>query len=104
MSAAKHTPGPWKAVRNASFWEVVTPLPGQTLDQANEYSPSLAYVWGEGEEQAEANARLIAAAPELLEALKEIVGFWDSIVPGECVNDMHVKARAAIAKATGETV
>lgn len=68
--STQHTPGPWKAVRNASFWEVVTPPPGQTLDQANEYSPSLAYVWGEGEEQAEANARLIAAVPDLLEALK----------------------------------
>lgn len=67
--STQHTPGPWKAVRNASFWEVVTPSPGQTLDQADQYSPSIAYVWGQGEEQAEANSRLIAAAPTILQEL-----------------------------------
>jgi len=95
MSAAKHAHGPWKAVRNASFWEVVTPLPGQTLDQANEYSPSLAYVWGEGEEQAEANARLIAAAPDLLEAPVHLTQVLKAA--GYGTN----KADAAIAKAGG---
>jgi hypothetical protein len=49
------------------------------------------------------DARLIAAAPDLLEALKDIVGFWDSIVPTDAVNQMHINARAAIAKATGES-
>ena len=43
---------------------------------------------------------IIAAAPELLQALKEIVGFWDAHVPTVLVNEMHAKARAAIAKAT----
>jgi hypothetical protein len=96
MSAAQHVSGPWKAVRNASFWEVVTPLPGQTLDQANEYSPSLAYVWGEGEEQAEANARLIAAAPDLLEALQHLM-----VAHGEQLDYAFQQAQEAIAKATG---
>jgi hypothetical protein len=100
MSAAQHTPGPWKAVRNASFWEVVTPLLGQTLDQANEYSPSLAYVWGEGEEQAEANARLIAAAPDLLEALRTARDHidMDALEISHCKDAERI--RAAIAKAT----
>jgi hypothetical protein len=44
-------------------------------------------------EQAEANARLIAAAPDLLEALKNVIrgvpDTWDGVI----------KARAAIAKA-----
>lgn len=43
---------------------------------------------------------LIEQRDELLEALKEVVGYWDSIVPTDCVNDMHIKARAAIEKAT----
>jgi hypothetical protein len=98
--STQHTPGPWKAVRNASFWEVVTPPPGQTLDQANEYSPSLAYVWGEGEEQAEANARLIAEAPDLLEALRTARDHidMDALEISHCKDAERI--RAAIAKAT----
>lgn len=45
--------------------------------------------------------RLRDAAPDLLKALEEIVEFWDSIVPTDCINEMHVKARAAISKAKG---
>ena len=43
----------------------------------------------------EVNKRLIAAAPELLEALEALVGLWD--------DSTWDKARAAIAKARGET-
>ena len=50
-----------------------------------------------------ANVRLISAATDLLDSLREIVEYWNSIVPTDCVNDMHIKARAAIVKATGET-
>lgn len=50
----------------------------------------------------EANARLIAAAPELLEALEGFVSVYgvDDVPRWMQVRD---KARAAIAKATGET-
>ena len=50
-----------------------------------------------GEQQTLANARLIAAAPELLEALKVLVANG-----GIGSEDMFDDARAAIAKATGE--
>ncbi len=49
----------------------------------------------------EANARLIAAAPELLEALEEAV-FWDSHDEGDVPAVWLDKAKAAIAKARGE--
>jgi hypothetical protein len=43
-------------------------------------------------DEARANALLIAAAPELLEALEDLVNMWSAA--------NMVKARAAIAKAT----
>jgi hypothetical protein len=52
-------------------------------------------------EEFEANAQLIAAAPDLLEALTEIVKYWDSFGLSEKMLPLrHQKARAAIAKAT----
>lgn len=57
-------------------------------------------------ESTQANARLIAAAPDLLEALKALHGWckaeiehFDSTGPDEWIME---KALAAIAKATGE--
>jgi hypothetical protein len=46
----------------------------------------------------EANARLMAAAPDLLEALQAAVTATDVVTYGAALD----KARAAIAKATGE--
>lgn len=56
------------------------------------------------DDEAEANADLIAAAPELLEALREMVEIaeltmgWFPAPPG--ANGPLIQARAAIAKAT----
>jgi hypothetical protein len=47
-------------------------------------------------QESEANARLIASAPDLLEALIEVVAIADR------KTDAFDRARAAIAKATGE--
>jgi hypothetical protein len=46
----------------------------------------------------EANARLIAAAPDLLASLKELMPLWSSGIDEPWVQ----RARAAIAKAEGE--
>jgi hypothetical protein len=80
----KHTPGPWHA----------NIVPGQHLHT----------VAGECDhpwvcEASESNARLIAAAPAMLEALQMVInetnaGLWDCL-PIE-------KAKAAIRAATGE--
>jgi hypothetical protein len=50
------------------------------------------------EEQCRANALLIAAAPELLEALKECLNCEFAVTDKAAIS----KARAAIAKAIGE--
>lgn len=65
---------------------------------------------GGAREEDEANARLIAAAPELLAALKEIVAADDEAIrelakigldASHQISALTEKARAAIAKATG---
>jgi hypothetical protein len=102
---SKHTPGPWKTVaRNYPIadtgdydgcWEVLTGDPKKPIVQ----------IWGDSDED-EANARLIAAAPDLLEALKNIVNLWDHHASAHgdgTIFPLHVAARAAIAKAEGAT-
>lgn len=82
MSEQKHTSGPWEVAPGND-------VTGYPYFYINGMSRSVEL----GE--LVANARLIAAAPEMLEALKEIVHNWD----GE-PEDMAA-ANAAIAKATG---
>lgn len=96
MSA--HTPGPW-TILNAAH-------PGI---EAEEVATSVV-VWGDDEdeagvhgdtpEEAFANALLIAAAPDLLEALEAFVEADDKQQAHS--PETADRARAAIAKATGE--
>lgn len=51
-------------------------------------------------DNSEANARLIAAAPELLEALRQCEALMASH-PAFNISDARIAARAAIAKAEG---
>ena len=96
---ATHTPGPWEA-RKGAGWYVARPrYGGATLAVGMEAvtlvtSPSETQ-WNDDAES-EANARLIAAAPDLLEALENLIE-WEWKISGLIKN-----ARAAIAKARGE--
>jgi hypothetical protein len=97
MSAAKHTPGPW---RFALF----------------EHEPNEAFVqWQAGfaavhgsRAGREANAHLIAAAPDLLQALLNLVGTLCAADGSNMEADLDAidarvtDARAAIVKATGD--
>lgn len=101
---ATHTPGPWKvqrthktrrAIRSTQFGETcviaVVHSAGNDADCTDiEANPDDEVPW----DTADANARLIAAAPELLEALKGILRVADR------KTDEFDAARAAIAKAT----
>ncbi|WP_139384302.1 hypothetical protein [Bosea thiooxidans] len=92
MSEAKHTPGPWRAELQTTNYRSGAKTLCITKDCDTGVAQTIAQIVGIDARQA--NARLIAAAPELLEALEDIC---DTL--GEC--GMTVKARAAIAKATG---
>jgi hypothetical protein len=95
----KHTPGPWAVEFN---WKMVATVAGG----ANGYE--LFDVRGDVPDF-QKNARLIAAAPELLEALEELLSIGSVFISAIEANDPSVdfenweaKARAAIAKARGE--
>src|ERR1700730_8107616 len=62
---AKHTPGPW-AIGSTDF--------GQGISMMIE--PGICVVLGHGQTP-DANARLIAAAPDLLAALAPFIEIWD---------------------------
>ena len=98
MSANKHTPGPWSAGAAGSITaQTDASLPMMDYQIALAISP----VRGEkGQAVREANARLIAAAPELLEALQEMVSLVEMVIPFD--GPQQRKARAAIAKAAGD--
>ena len=93
---ARHTPGPWKAVEAASNppgWLWVQNGPGALLADVHQ-NVNIPL------DARNANARLMAAAPELLEALQEIITAAD----GEGWSQLDAgftKARVAVAKAMG---
>jgi hypothetical protein len=89
---SKHTPGPW----SGSEKFCVGPI-SRDDDQSYGMVISLADVYGPNRD---ADSHLIAAAPELLEALLVVMSYP---VVRNCLEVEHNDAaRAAIAKATGE--
>ena len=101
----KHTPGPWRTKREGfSTVYVEARIDGGLIQEVAACGPTEA-----GLEQQEANARLIAAAPELLDALIALLGVAPSKAPGAGLivgaEEKHANAlqaaRAAIKKATG---
>ena len=91
MSNTKYTKGPWEFAEfpKAKDWDV-----------ASDTTPVCSgYLNDEGK----ANARLIAAAPELLEALEMVAQHAPASGPLWHGSEPMTKARAAIAKAKGES-
>ena len=100
---AKHTPGPWEAAIQPGCHAVIASLSG---------GPKAVAIIGnntpdDGNEPMRfANARLIAGAPDLLAALQRIVAVLDKQVASPHLAERAsplAQAKAAIAKATGET-
>ena len=110
---SKHTPGPWE-VRPEIMWHDGSHVAGRTPKVMKEgrqiasITRSLDAKIKDGRcEEAEANARLIAAAPRLLEALRKLVERIDTNGGiGEYKGGppfVMAEARAAIKEATGES-
>lgn len=101
MSEAKHTAGPWRLLpdEGEGYLRVRGTRLGHRFKVANVMAPNFL---PRDELESKANASLIAAAPEMLEALIAI----RSIEFGHSEDDIcavRKQCDAAIAKATGES-
>ena len=102
---SQHTPGPWQTDGE----RVYSLTERGTIDRTvSDCTPAPEDEDGGDSLQlpeARANARLIAAAPDLLAALRELVTLWDSPEPFtgadalQAIGEATERARAAIAKA-----
>lgn len=96
----QHTPGPWYI--EDDFIE-----PNQRKISCQ--GLGLALTFGDTEEEAQANAALVSAAPELLEACLQLIDLFDNrdavlTFPGVSDNaNALTNMRVAIAKARGES-
>ena len=89
--SAQHTPGPWTQGTSENGVECVW-LDGHT-ESVRDMGDDGTWI----DCNTEANARLIAAAPDLLEALRSLL----DALPSATTHPAIRSARAAIAKATG---
>lgn len=107
MSRAKHTPGPW------DFYTKPQPNGCPIVGARGLMVAMLAHSinYEDQKQEAIANARLISAAPELLEAAKMVLAwhdaetdpsgttFWERV---EMCRESEDALRTAVEKATGE--
>ena len=93
---SKHTPGPWQIKRHFD--------PGYKFISAQKHTALAQVVWCMEDEdrspECEANAHLIAAAPDLLDALFYLLETSSGVSHEQWLEAME-QARAAILKATG---
>jgi hypothetical protein len=104
MSETKHTPGPWSWGRDVDeAINVYFDDDGDGIPDAEVFASDAP------DDNSEANARLIAAAPDLAEACRELIAAIDAGIQSRTLLECEGKpgstmsrARAAIAKALGE--
>ena len=97
MNEPKYTPGPWMVedLRELDYWFVSQPAKGEDAD--NDIVAQVYKCMEEGDGRK--NAELIAAAPLLFEALRDVVRLFDpDCEEGEAA---QLAALSALAKAEG---
>ena len=98
----KFTPGPWCVGTGTYEGRNIYSVASVTDDEGFTYQPIVASAEDDGIKCWDANARLIAAAPDLLRYLKEArrtLEMWKDVAPAV---SLCADIDAAIAKATGE--
>ena len=98
MTEHKHTPGPWQAKASLTHWNVTTTGKPRTFNICSVNTDRI---------EQEANARLIAAAPDLLNSCGDLVALFEALaivgtMDGADWNRIHnycEKARRALAAA-----
>ena len=88
-----HTEGPWSVAETRHNYDTVIRGPkGEPI--------ALALIAGYTKQEGAANTALLAAAPDLLEALKDTTDLVQLMCPFD--GPLQRRSRAAIARATGE--
>jgi hypothetical protein len=105
MSEAKFTPGPWYAVNRGTKHEpMMSVMAARIAGQKPRHEVALCATGDSPQEMEDANAHLIAAAPDLYKALKACIkalnndttvwdNYWSAVKAGD----------AALAKAEGRS-
>jgi hypothetical protein len=95
--SAKHTPGPWTLNKTGGI-----PIVGFDVGDGGELLPIVPEVHGYNKREAKSNARLIAAAPDMLAALRRaVLALAFAAETSPAMRDDYEAVSAAIAKATG---
>lgn len=101
MKEFKGTPGPWEANERIGISAAITHanpagigVPAPTIARVIIRYSAL--------EQGQANLKLIAAAPELLDCLMKVTEYLDNVAVYEDAQPVINSAQAAINKALGE--
>lgn len=98
MTEQKHTPGEWSISRssaNRHSWRISAVVNGRPAAIAN----TALWLPTDPQKESEANARLIAAAPELLAACKAVSRIIDTLP--NTLADVAPAIKAAVVKAEG---
>lgn len=90
----KHTPGPWTVDDSVPDEAVYVMCPSGTIANVGPC--------GTPDDEDKANARLIAAAPDLLEALKNTLCYLEADSDDDTEREDYAQANAALAKAKRE--
>lgn len=95
---SKHTPGPWETDRNnVHTGQIATIHHCLNNDWVEVWSPN----WPADEAEQEANARLIAASPDLFEFARDYISAYQNGFDGD--EHLMLLAKSLVAKVTGET-
>lgn len=99
----KHTPAPWRLMRDPCHFDSLTTVEGGVVGLRKPFDVQMVVQVGGAADifEAEANARLISAAPDLLSVameMDECAAYWSEY---DVPIGIHDRIKAAIAKAFG---